>query len=237
MTAAAEAGSPSAWQRLLGRLRHGLLMQEILEALAARGLVCLPYIVVTESVAGIAPPQPAGVSFRELGVADAAAMVAIDRRPKRVEDVQRSFASMRCFGAFLDASLLGFTWARTTTVPLVYGGGTLFELEADEAYLLDMYVDPRRRGLRVAPWLRVEVLRLLAAEGRTRCYSLSYLFNHSSRTFKARLGAREVEWRLALQVDVGAVPGIDVRLYRRGPALRTRFARRRQSAREFADAR
>jgi len=225
----------SAWKRLKGRWRHGLLMQELLEALAARRLVLLPYAVVVESIDAAPPlPAPVGVSFRELHAADAAAIVAVSVRKKLVEEVSGAFDTNRCFGAFLGADLVGYTWARATTVPLTYGGGTLFELGRDEAYLFDMYVDPRHRGLRVAPWLRVEVLRALASEGRRRCYSLSYLFNRSSRTFKSRLGGREHEWRIAMQVDLGHVPGLDLRLWRRGAALRTGLLRRRHSAREFA---
>ena len=60
--------------------------------------------------------------------------------------------------------------------------------------------------------------------------------NRSSRTFKARLGAQEREWRLALQLELGGLPGVDVRLGRRGTALRTKFLRRRPSARESANA-
>ncbi len=208
-------------------------MQELLERLAAARIICFPYVVTCEDTATApALSTPPGVTFRELTADDAAAIVAISVRTRRVQDVIDLLGTSRSFGAFLAGQLIAFTWTRTTMVPLVYGGGTLFALAADEAYLQDMFVDPRHRGLRVAPWLRVSVLRTLASEGRPRSFSLSYWFNRSSRVFKSRLGSIECEFRLALQLDVFGLPGIDVRLRRRGPRLRTAALRRRWTAKE-----
>ena len=212
----------SRWQRFTGRVRHGLLAQEILDRLGKIGLLCQPYIVTFEACGLVpAPPAPDNCSVRPLNPGDADSIAAVGHRRRTAEQIHLELQDMRCYGAFLEQRLIGYTWVNLRYVPVVYRGGELFAIASDEAYLFDMFIDPAHRGLRIAPWLRVQVLAALANEGRVRCYSLSLLLNRSSRLFKARLGAQEREWRLSLQVGLGPLRGIDLRLARRGEPLRT----------------
>jgi GNAT superfamily N-acetyltransferase len=110
-------------------------------------------------------------------------------------------------------------------------GTTLLPLTPAQAYLFDMYVAPRYRGLRLAPLLRRRILRELADAGRSHCYSLSLAGNRSTRRFKARLGAREVELRIYVHLRLGSLPGLDLRLWRGGERTAApRFKRVRAAA-------
>jgi ribosomal protein S18 acetylase RimI-like enzyme len=216
------------WRRLLGRLRYGLLVQELLDRLVRHRLIVYPYFVVQEpgsEVPAAAPDER--TSFRFLGVddADEVARVLAMRisRPLFLELLTRA----ECLGVFFDGKLAGYTWARLDTVPVPEGlGHPVFDLQPDEAYLFDMYVTPAHRGSRLAGSLRQAMQRELAFRGRTCFYSLTLAFNRASRRFKSRLGAREVELRLHLRLSVASLPGLDIRLWRRSGAPRSLWLRR-----------
>jgi GNAT superfamily N-acetyltransferase len=197
-------------------------MQECLDRLDAAGVVCRPYFVTVETTSYLPDlPEPSGCVVRMLGPEDVPRIVATDLRRRTPESVARQLREMRCYAVFHGDALAGYTWSRFTTVPVPGAGAALFDLAADEAYLTDMYIAPEYRGARLAPWLRARVLRALAEEGRTTCYSISLAFNRSARRFKKRLGAQERELRLYLQLRVGPLRGIDLRLARWGGALRS----------------
>lgn len=213
---------PTLFARLWGRLRHGLLMQEILDRLYAAGIVVMPYYVTSESAVRLPDVHvPPGYHVRELGIDDCAAIVAISVRPRTVAQTLEVLTRMRCYGVFQGEELVGHTWVSFDHLPVPSGATPLFALRPDEAYLLDMYIAPAHRGARVAPWLRANVLRCLGAEGRPNCYSITLFFNRSSRRFKARFGTQEKELRIYLQLQVGRLPGIDLRLKAWGSSLRS----------------
>ena len=226
---------PPLLARLWGRLRHGLLMQEILDRVNAAGLVLMPYIVTVESAALLPEVRAVeGYQIRDLGSDDAAEIVNISTRSPNLANVLAAARDGRCYGVTQSGQLVGYTWAFVRYVSVPATGTVLFDLNADEAYLMGMYIAPAHRGARLAPWLRAHVLRSLAAEGRTNCYSISLLFNRSSRRFKARLGAQERELRLYLHLHRARLPGTDLRLLRRGAPLRIPTLRRVASDREDA---
>lgn len=207
--------------RLRGRWRNGLLMQELLDRLLVVGLAVQPYVVTRELTADLpAIAAPEGFTLRELTALDSDAIIAINVHRRDRDELREQFARRRCFGAFQRDRLVGHTWVDFNEV-VALRTDTLFTLNPDESYFTDMYVAPAFRGARLAPWLRAEVMRRLDAEGRHQSYSLSLTFNRSTRRFKQRLGAREIEWRLRLQFLPRRLPGIDVRLRRVDPSLRT----------------
>ena len=157
---------------------------------------------------------------------DAAEIVRITLRKVSETSLIADLSRARCFGIFTDGVLCGYTWVSTRVLPVPGSMGTpLYELNSDEAYLYDMFISPEYRGGRMAPLLRAHVLQELIREGRSQCYSVTLRFNRSSRRFKARLGAREVELRVYLHLRVGSLKGIDLRIWRRRPHLRTPFSK------------
>ncbi len=215
-------------QRLFGRLRHGLLTQEILDRLARAGLVIYPYFVAWEPVREEPDPIPQEhCTFRVLGADDAAEMARFAPGRPNEQAIVRLLAKAACLGAFCDGQLAGYSWARLDVVPVPFAGGhAVFRLQPREAYLFDMYVAPPYRGLRLAGSLRQAMQRELVRRGSSCFYSVTLAFNRSSRRFKSRLGVREIELRLYVRLRLGSLPGCDLRLWRREPHLRSpRFLR------------
>jgi hypothetical protein len=223
------ASDRSFLARLTGRIRHGLLAQELLDRLARAGLVLYPYYVVLEDACGAqAATLDPRITMRPLGPQDGPEIARIALRELNAEGIRELMTTASCVGVFCDGQLAGYTWASLTRVPIPGGGAgqTLFDLAPDEAYLFDMYIASQYRGLRLAERLRGESYRQLAAQGRTRFYSITLAFNRSSRRFKAQLGAREVELRLQMHLHLGRLPGLDLRLQRTLKSLRSPAVRR-----------
>lgn len=211
-------------QRLKGRIRNGLIVQDLLDTLGHIGLVIRPYFVNAEfGPREAAPPLPERCSVRRLTVADATEMLRVTLRPPDPTDLASSLEHSHCVGLFYEGELAAYTWASTARgVPVPDAGGArLFDLAANEAYVFDMYVVPRFRGTRLAITLAQSTHSQLALMGRQDYYSLTIAFNRSARRFKTRLGAREMELRLYLHLRWGRLPGMDLRLRRWGKGLRT----------------
>ncbi len=222
----------SSWrrlpQRILGRLRHGLLTQEVLDNLARAGLVIYPYYIVLEPLSDEpAPALSPRCTVRSLAAGDAAEMARISVRPSDEGAIVANMAHAASMGIFYDGQLAGYSWAGLRRLPIPGSvGQALFELESHEAYLFDIYVAPPYRGMRLAGLLRSALQHDLARRGCRRFYSVTLAFNRSSRRFKSRLGARELELRIYVHLQTGSLSGLDLRLWRREPHLKSPRLRR-----------
>jgi GNAT superfamily N-acetyltransferase len=210
----------SVLRRLLGRLRHGLLTQELLGRLARLGVVITPYFVSLE------PPPPDAIvapdarcSARLLSSADTAEIIRISLDEITEAQIAALVSQGAGCGVFYDGKLAGYNWALMDHLPVPGSGQALIELQPDEAYLFNMYVAPTYRGLRLAGYLRQALHQELLRRGRTRFYSISTAFNRSSRRFKSRLDVREIELRLYLHLRPKSLRGVDLRLWRSPPHL------------------
>lgn len=200
--------------RVRERLRYGLVTQEVLDRLARKGLVFYPYDVVTESVRRVAtievPATVQNLRFAQLGVDDVHLVTNMPCRPLPTEMITERIERAQGFGVFIGEELAGYTWVRFEKVPTAKGGDTLFELDSRGAYVFDMYIARAHRGKRLAPWLRQRINEHLIQSGRDKIYSLSMVFNASTRRFKSRIGSVILERRLL--VRVGKFFACDVRL-------------------------
>ena len=208
--------------RFFGRLKHGLLIQEILDRLARAGLVIYPYFVAQESAsADVASILPAGYRVRALTADDAAEMVRVDPRYPTDPFLAR-LSRGECLGLLAASELVGYSWAQFDAAPIPGSSGApLLKLQAHEAYLFDIFVAVNHRGRRLAETLRRAVHGDLARRGRTHFYSYTLAFNRSPRRLLARAGVRDLELRLFLGLGRRSPVGVDVRLWRRAPYLRT----------------
>jgi hypothetical protein len=217
-------GGTRLLQRLWGRIRNGLIVQDLLDSLAHIGLVIRPYFVNADSAQqeDAAPPLPEQCSVRQLTVADVKEILRITLRPPTPSELTGNLEQYYCLGLFYEGALVAYAWASTRRLPVPESrGATLFDLTADEVYLFDMYVIPRHRGTRLAGTLAQSIQWQMTCMGRRCFYSLTIAFNRSARRFKARVGAREMELRLYLHLRWGRLSGVDFRLRRWGPRLRT----------------
>lgn len=210
-------------QRFRGRLRYGLLTLYFLHRLARAGLVVYPYFVSMERCRSEAPPATDPRStVRALTAQDAAEMARISVGQSKEEAIVSGLSQPVCLGIFYDGQLAGYSWASLRTVPIPGSfGQSIFNLKPREAHLFYIYVAPRYRGLRLAGLLHRSLQHELARRGYRRFYSITLAFNRSSRRFNARLGVRELELRLYLHLHLRSLPGVDLRLWRREPSLRS----------------
>jgi GNAT superfamily N-acetyltransferase len=220
-------GWREGWRRLFGRLRHGLLIQEILDRLARAGCIVYPYFIVLERAPDQSEfaPDPR-CTFRMLSAEDTADIIRASEGRATAQRILGQLARGMCVAIFYDGQLAGWTWVELDAVRIPISLEPVFPLQSSEAYLFDMYVAPPYRGLRLAGVLRQAVQRELIRRGRTRFYSITLAFNRSSHRFKSRLGARELELRIYLHGRLGRLPGCDLRLWRWKPHLPSACVRR-----------
>lgn len=189
-------------ERFAGRARHGLLTQEILNRVGRLGIRLMPYLVMAESPGTALGLQTDATDYavRPLSADD---MVQIANLPDRKRDLNKTLERLefsRCIGIFVNGTLAGYSWSRSDRIARARGRIELHALKPDEAYLYDMYVARPFRGMALAPVLRHHLYQHLEAEGVRRFYSITTYFNRSSRKFKAKLGAREIELRASLKL-------------------------------------
>jgi hypothetical protein len=208
-------------ERAQDRIRFGLVTQELLDRLASLGLLCYPYMVVEEPL----EPNPEldrqlrDYTVRQIGVEDVDLIASMACRRLDVAETRRRLDARECFGLFQGSQLLGYTWAKFEHIGSAgHDSDVVGLLPPASAYLFDAYVARAARGRAIAPVLRYGVQSLLAARGRRRFFSITLLFNASSRRFKRKLGAIEFELRLILGRPAGRA--LDLRLWRREPRVR-----------------
>lgn len=120
-------------------------------------------------------------------------MASIGRHPDREQPWLTETAmreSLRkgnpCIGIKHNGEIAAFTWFNCGEITYP---PERRRLEADEAYLFDLYTLKQYRGMGLAPIVRAEAYRAIRAQGRTRVYSVSEFFNHASIRVKKKLNA------------------------------------------------
>ena len=186
--------------RLRGRIKHGLLMQEVLVRLGGLGVRFMPYLIVDDSPSVLShyEGELSSSCFRLLDASDMHMVANMPNRKRSLEDAVSRLEYAECLGAFIGDTLAGYTWSRRDQFSQIRGRIQLHQLSHDEAYLFDMYVDRNFRGMSLAPLLRHHLLQHLSSKGVRRFYSITAYFNQSSRKFKAKLGARDLELRFSI---------------------------------------
>ena len=198
------------------RIRFGLVTQEILDRLARAGALVYPYVVVEEpyQTRPDLDRRLSTLALRQIRPEDARQVASLPCRPLDETETRQRLAKRECFGLFEGERLLGYTWVKFDCIGSAgHAQDRIGPLPADSAYLFDAYVARDARGLQVAPVLRHAVQSLLRARGRQRFFSITLLFNTSSRRFKEKLGAIEFETRVILGRPGGTA--LDLRLWRR----------------------
>jgi hypothetical protein len=182
-------------------LKHGLVLQRIVECLRRIGVDFSPYWLFREGVR--AHRTEWSDLEREfvssvLGAGDVPAVAACT--PWNTEEVVRKRLERGhlCIVLKHGSAIAGYTWA---DLHRVSDDTCNFPLADDEAYLYDAYISPQFRGRSLAPYMRSECYKHLRAAGRRSFYSISDFFNTPAIKFKRKLNAEVV--RLYLQVKLG----------------------------------
>ena len=173
--------------------------------LAKIGLEISPYYLVQEglsdeSVLKLKPElDPCQPGFLE--PSDMKAISSISDGPSGMipEDklMGRLANGCKCFGIKHNGEIAAYMWCSLRECT---DKSLSFKLKNDESYLFDACTVKAYRGKNLAPYLRYQLYRYLAEIGRTRCYSITTLFNSSSVRFKEKLKARNL--RLYLYINL-----------------------------------
>lgn len=156
------------------------------------GLNIVPFYFYEEGLQ-VGPPDgyetlPDEINIRSLNPEDMKIIVGLPGREISEPVLQQRLTDgNRCLGAFYRGQLAAFTWCNLNECTFT---GHRFTLKSDEAYLFDGYTHPSNRGSGLAPIVRYQTYKALAARGRTRLYSISERLNKSAVRFKQKLNAR-----------------------------------------------
>jgi GNAT superfamily N-acetyltransferase len=178
-------------RNLRAKLRHGGVLRLLVDGLNRLGVKIVPYYLMSEDCdATIAAPEGLALEVVHLQGDD---MQQVSELPMRTRSREELIALLgegkRCLALRDRGRIAAFCWYDLDECSFQ---GFRFDLAEDEAYLFDAYTTPEYRGAGLAPYLRSELYRALAASGRRRLYSITVYFNQSAFRFKEKLGARVV---------------------------------------------
>jgi len=213
----------SVLAKIRDRFRYNLATQELLDRLSATfGLVIYPYYLVREQIHPNVKPQTVNddCNFRYLTEEDMEFLAEHAVQKRTTESlVEKIYHGNRGIGLFINGDLAAYTWFSFDRTPGPVWKHDLFQLEHDEAFLFNMYVLLAYRGRSLAPLVRYHAYEELQSLGRHRLYSVTLAFNMSSRHFKQKLLAKEVELRLL--IGLKRWKAVDIRLRAFDDQLRT----------------
>jgi hypothetical protein len=180
---------------------YGFALRLMIDALSQAGFRIEPYYLFIERLAD-APQVECPFDNYDIGFLHADDMreiASIQGRKFSHEDLlARLEQGKRCLGIKHEGRLAAFTWCDFTAC--LFEQDRLFPLRDDEACLFDAYTLEAFRGHDLAPFLRLSCYQELAKLGRTRCFSVTVLFNVPAMRFKRKLNAKVIELRVLIEL-------------------------------------
>ena len=187
------------FRMIQSRIKHGLLLLTIRNALMRIGLDFEPYWVELEGLSLCDEPKlknddPKNYILKKLDdqiILDQYELLSWNTS-ELIPALQSEHYSIGLYNkdrlaAFMIIRIGQYTY-KNRKIPL----------KRNEAYLENMYTYESFRGRNLAPFLRYQSYKLLEEEGKTSCYSLTQYFNKSSLRFKQKLNAKHLELWLHL---------------------------------------
>lgn len=161
-----------------------------MDSLAELGLRIEPFDVCLECRSSMSRSSANDDEFSMMFLTESDMSEAAAMRKGRVSEedlIRRLRAGSMCLGARSKGELIGFTWCSTRA--LNFESHHLMDLTDGEASLFDAYIIEAFRGRGIAQLMRHRCYEELATVGRTRCYSVTAIFNTPAARFKQKLGA------------------------------------------------
>jgi hypothetical protein len=182
------------------KLRYNHILRLFFDGLTWLGLEITPYYIVLEGLFGKTIPAlehpPEGYVPGFFGPGDMKAVAALPGRTLPEEKLHKRLEKGHlCYGLKFDGQPAAFNWFDSEA--LVCGPHRIL-MKEHEASLYDAFTDMDHRGKGLAPYIRYQSYKEMAAKGKTRIYSVSTFFNTSSIKFKQKLGARLIESHLLI---------------------------------------
>jgi hypothetical protein len=192
----------NTWTRIKNKLKYDNKLRIILDGIGKLGLKLSPHILMVESAL-----FNKGYTLREadkfndytvsfLGLSDMEEILEMNRPGVTLQLLEERLESgNKCLAIKKDNRIVAFNWFDLTKAKWIER-----PLKNDEAYLFDMYTINEFRGLGLASFIRYKLYEELFKIGRTKLYSWSSLYNHSSIRFKEKLNAKRNYLILAVRI-------------------------------------
>ena len=196
------APSVSIVKKIGNKFRYGLVTKFFLDRLARARVYIVPYYMVREKY------QPeletvcgAGLEEYTVSVLGPADMEFLSRIPGREQPLAHYLNLLQenkiCVGLKYRDEIAAFSWANLAECQCAYHR---FDLNANEAYLFDAYTMSAFRGLKIAPYVRHQLLKILNARGKDTFYSITEFFNRPAIKFKQHFNAEFYSLWLAVSI-------------------------------------
>jgi len=184
------------------KLKQGLFLRYLFDRLVAVGLEITPYYLVQEGLFGetgldLNPKLDQDVpDFLEpADMKIISAKSEVDFSEEMLLD--RIANGDRCFAIKHNNDIVAYSWCNLREC---HSKLFPFQLKNDEAYLFDARTFETYRGKNLGPYLRYQLYKQLMQMGKTKCFSITLLFNTPAIKFKKKLKARPVRFYLYIEL-------------------------------------
>lgn len=192
-------------------IKNGLFLQGVRHAFAKIGIDIMPYYWVEEEVISTESPKLRTdqlFTFKTLSKDDLGAIIA-ETDSITEKKIHQSFADgQECVGLTHEGQIAAYMFIELNDFEIK---NRKFKLNANEAYLLNMFTLNDFRGKNLAPYLRYACYRHLENRNIASKYSVSNYFNKSAIRFKQKLNSKpkklyvnielfkSIQWNLVLK--------------------------------------
>lgn len=188
-------------KKIMGKIKHGLVLQSIKNQLARIGIKIFPYYWVQEGINPTKIPEIKGI------VSDYTVEFIEAEEIKKIEENLTTYsmdgllaylnAGKKCLALKHKDEIASFLFINLKEVDF---SSLNISLKNDEAYLTYMYTMDSFRGKNLAPYLRYKSYEIINKMGRDKIYSISEFFNSSAVRYKQKLNAKNL--KLVLYIEI-----------------------------------
>jgi len=187
--------------RIISKVKNGLLLNSIRNQLVRIGIIITPYYWVQEGINPTELPEINGIISDytvEFIQAEDIIRIGENVRTYSLDGLLAYFkAGKKCLGLKHKDKIASFMFIDLKECNFL---SINIPLKNDEAYLTHMYTMESFRGRNLAPYLRYKSYEILKKMGRNKIYSVSVFFNSSAIRYKEKLNAKNI--KLILYVEI-----------------------------------
>lgn len=173
------------------RMKNGLVLMSLRNLFSRTGIDINPYYWVQEGLGDFEAPSIKGdereYEFTFLGLEELQDFARVHTRMNIERMIDDFKNGQECIALTNNGEIAAMMFIAYNEVEIM---NRVVKLEANEAYLLNMFTFQAYRGKNLAPYLRYKSYELLRKKGFDKLYSVTVYFNKSSRKFKSKLHAR-----------------------------------------------
>lgn len=190
-------------QLIWSRIRYGLVFLSFRNLISRVGIDIEPYYWVKEGSLEFIPPIIKGnqleFSLKKLNLAETKeALLNSSGMSSHIEKLKDNFENGQyCIALVHEDKIATYMFIESNDFVFRH---KKFILKDNEVYLLNMYTFESYRGKNLAPYLRYKCYEMLKKQDISNIYSITSYFNKSSKKFKNKLNARNLNLFLCVEL-------------------------------------